>query len=154
LEVSDTANLETHCFAAALAQRENAQLLSGDPEFKAVDKAIKIGWLKRSQNGGGRALAPHKLALDLLAPRTMLAAMGASSYSDIKSSLRNLYLDDPRPWLAGFSGAEDSTMLASLIVEVAAVIPDGQREKPVAFLRTNGHYGIPVSRVGQPWQPT
>jgi hypothetical protein len=30
--------------------------------------------------------------------------MGASSYSDIKDSLRHLYLDDPRPWLVGFSG--------------------------------------------------
>jgi hypothetical protein len=46
LEVSDTAFLETHCFAAALAQRENAELFTGDPEFKAVEKEIKIGWLK------------------------------------------------------------------------------------------------------------
>ncbi len=61
----------------------------------------------------------------------MLAPMGASSHNDIKSSLRSLYLDDPRPWLVGFSGGKDSTMLASLIVEVVAGIPDGQREKPV-----------------------
>jgi hypothetical protein len=27
LEVSDTAGLETHCFAAVLAQRENAELI-------------------------------------------------------------------------------------------------------------------------------
>jgi tRNA(Ile)-lysidine synthase TilS/MesJ len=44
----------------------------------------------------------------------MLAPMGASSYSDIKDSLRHLYLDDPRPWLVGFSGGKDSTMLALL----------------------------------------
>jgi len=43
---------------------------------------------------------------------------------------------------------KDSTMLASLIVEVVAGIPDGQRKKPVAVLCTDSHYGIPVSRVG------
>jgi hypothetical protein len=42
--------------------------------------------------------------------------MGASSYSDIKSSLRSLYLEDPRPWLVGFSGSKDSTMLAARIL--------------------------------------
>ena len=40
--------------------------------------------------------------------------MDATSYHDIKSALRQLYLDDPRPWLVGFSGGKDSTMLASL----------------------------------------
>jgi 3'-phosphoadenosine 5'-phosphosulfate sulfotransferase (PAPS reductase)/FAD synthetase len=39
--------------------------------------------------------------------------MGASSYSDIKDSFRNLYLEDPRPWLVGFSGGKDSELLAS-----------------------------------------
>ena len=34
----------------------------------------------------------------------MLALMGTSSYSDSNDPLRHLYLDDPRPWLAGFSG--------------------------------------------------
>ena len=58
----------------------------------------------------------------------MLAPMGSSSYSDIKSSLRSLYLDDPRPWLVGFSGGKDSTLLASLLVEVVAGIPDDPAE--------------------------
>ena len=43
--------------------------------------------------------------------RPMLAPMDASSYSDIKDSLRSLYLDDPRPWLVGFSGGKHSTGL-------------------------------------------
>ena len=70
--------------------------------------------------------------------------MGASSYSDIKVSLRSLYLDDPRPWLVGFSGGKDSTMLASLIVEVVAGIPDDQRKKPVAILCTDTRVEIPA----------
>src|ERR1039458_7155104 len=70
--------------------------------------------------------------------------MDATSYQDIKSSLRQLYLNDPRPWLVGFSGGKDSTMLASLIVEVIAGIPDGQRKKPVAVLCTDTRVEIPA----------
>jgi predicted nucleic acid-binding protein len=33
-------------FAAALAKSKNAELVTGDSEFKAVEKEIKIGWLK------------------------------------------------------------------------------------------------------------
>ena len=34
------------CFAAALAKIRNAELVTGDPEFKAVEKEIKIRWLR------------------------------------------------------------------------------------------------------------
>ena len=34
------------CFAAALAKQKNAELITGDPEFRAVEKDIKINWLK------------------------------------------------------------------------------------------------------------
>jgi predicted nucleic acid-binding protein len=34
------------CFAAALAKLKNAELVTGDPEFKEVEKEIKINWLK------------------------------------------------------------------------------------------------------------
>lgn len=34
------------CFAAALARSKNCELLTGDPEFKALEKEIKINWLK------------------------------------------------------------------------------------------------------------
>jgi ribonuclease VapC len=33
-------------FAAALAKEEKAELVTGDPEFKALEKEIKINWLK------------------------------------------------------------------------------------------------------------
>ncbi|MDD2763398.1 MAG: type II toxin-antitoxin system VapC family toxin [Opitutaceae bacterium] len=33
------------CFAAALAKLRNAELVTGDPEFKEVEQAIKIQWL-------------------------------------------------------------------------------------------------------------
>jgi ribonuclease VapC len=33
------------CFAAALAKRENAEIYTGDPEFKTVEREIKVVWL-------------------------------------------------------------------------------------------------------------
>ena len=33
------------CFAVATAQRENAVILTGDPEFKNVNKLVEIDWL-------------------------------------------------------------------------------------------------------------
>ncbi len=33
------------CFAAALARLQKAELYTGDPEFKAVEKEIKVVWL-------------------------------------------------------------------------------------------------------------
>ena len=34
------------CFAAALAKLQNAEVVTGDPEFREVEKEIKIAWLK------------------------------------------------------------------------------------------------------------
>jgi predicted nucleic acid-binding protein len=33
------------CFAAALAKLENAELVTGDREFRQVEKEVKIHWL-------------------------------------------------------------------------------------------------------------
>ena len=33
------------CFAAALAKQRNADLYTGDPEFRALEKDIRIVWL-------------------------------------------------------------------------------------------------------------
>ncbi|HOC00826.1 MAG TPA: PIN domain-containing protein [Verrucomicrobiota bacterium] len=33
-------------FAAALAKKHKAELVTGDPEFKAVEKEIKVNWLE------------------------------------------------------------------------------------------------------------
>ena len=35
-------------FAAALAKEKKAELITGDPEFKALEKEIKITWLKQT----------------------------------------------------------------------------------------------------------
>ena len=33
------------CLAAALAKREKAEIYTGDPEFKTVEREIRIVWL-------------------------------------------------------------------------------------------------------------
>ena len=58
-------------------------------------------------------------------------------FPEIKSSLEQLYREDQRPWLVGFSGRKDSTMLASLIFDVVLSIPAEQRKKPISVLCTD-----------------
>lgn len=35
------------CFAAAVAHRTNASIMTGDPEFKLIEKDVKIRWLNK-----------------------------------------------------------------------------------------------------------
>ena len=37
------------CFAAALAKRSKAELMTGDPDFKQVEGEIRIVWLKNPE---------------------------------------------------------------------------------------------------------
>jgi len=65
-------------------------------------------------------------------------------FQDIRGSLRQLYLEDQRPWLVGFSGGKDSTMLASLVFDAVLSIPVEQRKKPVSVLCTDTRVEIPA----------
>ncbi len=70
--------------------------------------------------------------------------MAATAYKEIKDSLTQLYAEDERPWLVGFSGGKDSTMLASIIFDAVLSIPAGQRKKPVSILCTDTRVEIPA----------
>ncbi len=70
--------------------------------------------------------------------------MSVTIFQDIKSSLHQLYLEDERPWLVGFSGGKDSTMLSSLVFDVVLSIPANQRKKPVSVLCTDTRVEIPA----------
>lgn len=65
-------------------------------------------------------------------------------YSKLTEALRSLYLEDPRPWLVGFSGGKDSTLVAELIFEAAASIPVEQRTKRISVLCTDTRVEIPA----------
>jgi hypothetical protein len=49
--------------------------------------------------------------------------MEKSAYRDIRDSLQRLYLDDPRPWLVGYSGGKAESDGAELDETPHAVLP-------------------------------
>jgi len=70
--------------------------------------------------------------------------MTVTSYQDIKKSLLQLYLEDGRPWLVGFSGGKDSTMLASLVFDAVLSVPPAKRTKPISVVCTDTRVEIPA----------
>ena len=78
--------------------------------------------------------------------------MALSAYQEIKESLRQLYLDDPRPWLVSFSGGKDSTMLASLIFDAILSVPETTPADapPLVLLRDPFGYGASTPVVSHP----
>ena len=70
--------------------------------------------------------------------------MRVTSFQEIKDNLRQLYVSDARPWLVGFSGGKDSTLLASLIFNTVQSVPAEQRKKEVAIVCTDTRVEIPA----------
>lgn len=77
-------------------------------------------------------------------PIGILAAMTASIYQEIRDNLCDLYLEDDRPWLVGFSGGKDSSMLASLVFDAVLSVPTEKQKKPVVILCTDTRVEIPA----------
>jgi len=65
-------------------------------------------------------------------------------FKDILDNLRDQYINDSRPWLVGFSGGKDSTLIAALIFNAIISVPEEQRNKPVAVLSTDTRAEIPA----------
>ena len=63
-------------------------------------------------------------------------------FPEIQASLRDLYLSDTRPWLVGFSGRKDSTMVAGLIFEVQKGPYTDERSEPICILCTDAWGGF------------
>jgi DNA sulfur modification protein DndC len=70
--------------------------------------------------------------------------MQVTSFQEIKNNLRQLYVADTRPWLVGFSGGKDSTLLASLIFDTVQSIPAERRKKEIAIVCTDTRVEIPA----------
>jgi DNA sulfur modification protein DndC len=65
-------------------------------------------------------------------------------FSEIVTNLVDLYCSDPRPWLVGFSGGKDSTMVAALVFSAVLSVPPKQRTKPVTVVSTDTRVEIPA----------
>jgi DNA sulfur modification protein DndC len=70
--------------------------------------------------------------------------MSTTPYQDIKNALHQLYTEDERPWLVGFSGGKDSTMLASLVFDTVLSLPLDKRIKPISVVCTDTRVEIPA----------
>jgi len=53
-------------------------------------------------------------------------------------------MEDERPWLVGFSGGKDSTMVASLVFDIVMSISASERKKPISILCTDTRVEIPA----------
>jgi DNA sulfur modification protein DndC len=70
--------------------------------------------------------------------------MSGTLYGDISKRLTGMYQEDARPWLIGFSGGKDSTLLTSLIFEAVLAVPPNLRTKEIAVLCTDTRVEIPA----------
>lgn len=70
--------------------------------------------------------------------------MSLADINAISDGLRELYLSDDRPWLIGFSGGKDSSMVASLIFNVVQSLPLEKRVKEIAVLCSDTRVEIPA----------
>lgn len=67
-----------------------------------------------------------------------------TKYSEALKNLKAFYVDDKRPWLVGFSGGKDSTLVASLVFETVLSMPEDRRTKPIVVLCTDTRVEIPA----------
>ncbi|HTV49200.1 MAG TPA: DNA phosphorothioation system sulfurtransferase DndC [Phycisphaerae bacterium] len=72
----------------------------------------------------------------------------STAFQDIRDAMLRLYVEDERPWLVGFSGGKDSTMVASLVFDTVLSLPVDQRKKPIAILCTDTRVEIPAVSEG------
>ncbi len=62
----------------------------------------------------------------------------------ITADLREAYLGDRRPWIVGFSGGKDSTMVVQLIYYMLANMTVSERRKHVYILASDTRVETPV----------
>src|SRR5258708_1558948 len=62
-------------------------------------------------SGPSQSASPFEARCGKMLSWVILPPMASSIFQDIKGSLRKIYREDDRPWLVGFSGGKDSTIL-------------------------------------------
>ena len=67
-------------------------------------------------------------------------------FDQIKAEMRAVYLRDDRPWMAGFSGGKDSTLLLSLALEMLQGLKPEERRKKVYVVSSDMGVETPFSR--------
>lgn len=65
-------------------------------------------------------------------------------FEDIIEEMTYVYLHDNRPWLIGYSGGKDSSLLVSLVVETVLRLPKNKRNKPIYIVTSDTGVENPI----------
>lgn len=68
-------------------------------------------------------------------------------YIDIKNEMEMVYLHDQRPWMIGYSGGKDSTLLCQLVFEMLESLPEEKRWKPVYIVTSDTMVENPIVKA-------
>lgn len=61
----------------------------------------------------------------------------SNSIEDIYSEMKMVYLNDKRPWIIGYSGGKDSTVVVQLVFQMLLDLPKEQRHKQVHIVSSD-----------------
>lgn len=67
-------------------------------------------------------------------------------YEDIIQEMSLVYQHDKRPWMIGFSGGKDSTLLCCLVMEMLRRLPSSKRNKKVYIVSSDTLVENPIVR--------
>ena len=65
-------------------------------------------------------------------------------FEDIIQEMIMVYRHDNRPWLIGYSGGKDSTLLVSLVFQAVSRIPQKERTKKVYVITSDTMVETPI----------
>lgn len=65
-------------------------------------------------------------------------------FEDIIEEMTYVYQHDNRPWLIGYSGGKDSSLLVSLVVETVLRLPKNKRNKPIYIVTSDTGVENPI----------
>lgn len=68
-------------------------------------------------------------------------------YEAIKKEMELVYLHDRRPWMIGYSGGKDSTLLCQLVFEMLESLPEEKRWKPVYIVTSDTMVENPIVKA-------
>ena len=68
-------------------------------------------------------------------------------YAAIKKEMKLVYLHDRRPWMIGYSGGKDSTLLCQLVFEMLESLPEEKRWKPVYIVTSDTMVENPIVKA-------
>lgn len=65
-------------------------------------------------------------------------------FEDIIEEMTYVYKHDERPWLIGYSGGKDSSMLVSLVVDMVMRLPENKRTKKIFIVTSDTGVENPI----------